>query len=548
MTMRTTANAVIEVLLAWGVDRVFICPGSTEAAFLDATLGHPELEVVLTTHESVTVAMADGYARATGRPAVAYLHTHLGLANGLSHLDAARMARSPVIVLNGLKPAIIQSHGGFTTLPGTGELARPFVKRQWQSLTPDGVPEDLTQALRLATAEPSGPVWLGLAQDLMEAPCAAPVPDPARHRVTARVAPDPDGLRAAADLLAAAVRPVLVAGAEVARHGAGPDLVRLAERTGAVVCNEDRRGYERPGFPTDHPNYAGNYSATHPSVASADLVVLLGCRAFVEFEPARGSAIPPGAKVVHTHVDAAEIGRISGVDVAVVGDESLIVRGLLDLLPAGPDRPRPGVRPAGKIDEFAGPPANGGAFATVTEVAAALAAAVDERTTVVMDATTSTPALLRALPQPAPLSYLATASGSLGWGMGAALGVQLGAPDRQVIAVLGDGVFQFGPQALWVAARYAIPVVFVVVNNRSYAAVAAALHRYDGVARRTGDYPGKDIAGVDIAAVARGFGLPARLLTCAGDLPAALKEFGGRRGPALIEIHTDPDDLGGAPN
>jgi benzoylformate decarboxylase len=98
---RTTADAVLDVLRAWGVERVFICPGSTEAAFLDATLHHPGVEIMLTTHESVTVAMADGHARATGRPAVAYLHTHLVLANGLSHLDAARMARSPVIVLTG---------------------------------------------------------------------------------------------------------------------------------------------------------------------------------------------------------------------------------------------------------------------------------------------------------------------------------------------------------------------------------------------------------------------------------------------------------------
>ncbi|MBC6457198.1 thiamine pyrophosphate-binding protein, partial [Actinomadura sp. HBU206391] len=344
-TGRTTADAVLDVLQAWGVDRVFICPGSTEAAFLDATLHHPGIEVVLTTHESVTVAMADGYARATGRPAVAYLHTHLGLVNGLSHLDAARMARSPVIVLNGLKPASIQSHGGFTSLPGTGELARPFVKRQWQSLTAECVPEDLTEALRTATAEPCGPVWLGLAQDLMEAPGDGPVPDPARHLVASRVAPDPERLRAAAELLDAARRPVLVAGAEVARHGAEHDLVRLAERTGAVVFNEDRRSFERPAFPTDHPQYAGNYSAAHPAADGADVVMLLGCRSFIEFEPDPGPPVPLGAEVVHTHVDAAEIGRVVAVDVAVVGDESLIVRGLLDLVSNRPARPGPAARP-----------------------------------------------------------------------------------------------------------------------------------------------------------------------------------------------------------
>ncbi|WP_236670372.1 thiamine pyrophosphate-dependent enzyme, partial [Streptomyces antimycoticus] len=100
------------------------------------------------------------------------------------------------------------------------------------------------------------------------------------------------------------------------------------------------------------------------------------------------------------------------------------------------------------------------------------------------------------------------------------------------------------PQALWVAARYRIPVTFVVVNNGSYAAVAAALRRYGGLAERTGDYPGKDISGVDIAAVARGFGLDARRLHDPAEIPAAVRQLSGR--PALIEILTDPDDLGPA--
>lgn len=530
---RTAADAVLETLLAWNIRRVFICPGSTEASFLDATLRHPEFEVVLTTHESVTVAMADGYARATGEPAVAYVHTHLGLANSLAHLDAARLAYSPVIVLNGLKPTLVQSHGGFTSLPGTGELARPFVKRHWQSLLPESIPEDLTQALRLATAEPTGPVWLGLTQDLCEAPCSAPVPEPARHQVRTKVVPA--DLRPVADLLSQARQPVLVAGAEAGRHDATADLLRLAERTGALVCNEDNRAFQAPAFPTGHPRFAGLYSPANPAVRDCDVLMFLGCRCFVEFEPATSALVPPGATVVQTHVDAAELARVQGVDIAVVGDEATIARGLLDLLPRrcapAPVNPGPPAQPAQSRD-----------VVTVPDVAAALAEAIDEDTTVIEDSTTSETTLLHTLPQHSPRSLVTSASGSLGWGMGAALGYQLGAPSRHVVAVLGDGVFQFGPQALWVAARYHIPVTYLVINNRSYAAVAAALRRYDGVAERTGVYPGKDIAGVDIAAVARGFGLPAQRLESAADIPAAIRKYRGE--PALLEIHTDPDDLG----
>lgn len=130
----------------------------------DVSLNHPDLEVVLAPHEAVAVSAADGYARATGDPAVAYLHTHLGLANGLGHRGPPgrghRLARSPVVVLNGLKPAAIQAHEGFTSIPSTGRLAEPFVKWQWQSLTAAGIVDDLARALRLAPpSRPARPGW-----------------------------------------------------------------------------------------------------------------------------------------------------------------------------------------------------------------------------------------------------------------------------------------------------------------------------------------------------------------------------------------------------
>ncbi|HEY1700425.1 MAG TPA: thiamine pyrophosphate-binding protein [Trebonia sp.] len=559
---RIVADAVIETLLAWGVRRVFICPGSTEAGFLDASQRHPDLEIVLTTHESVAVAMADGYARATGEPAVVYLHTHLGLANGLAHLDAARLARSPVVVLTGLKPRSLQAHDGFTTLPGTGALAAPFVKRHWQSLAGDEVADDLARCLRSAVMEPCGPTWLGVGQDLLEAECRTPAAGPERFRVDASPAPDPLLLDQAARLLADARHPVVVAGAETARHEAAEAVLGLVGRLGGAVFHEDRRSFERSVVPTGHPQYAGLYDPEHPHAAEADAVLLLGCRSFMEFEPFTRPPLPPTVKVVHTHIDPAEIGRTHRVDVAVIGDERRVALGLLERLPTRPGstgaddaagvisaRPAPAGSRAGDGTAREGAAQEG--TATVEEVVDALAQVVDAGTTVIEDATTSEAALLTGLPQFSPESMLTSVSGSLGWGMGAALGFQLAAPERTVIAVLGDGVFQFGPQALWAAARYRIPVLFVVINNRSYAAVAAAMVRHR---KRTGlpvgevaEYPGKDISGVDIAAVAAGFGLPARRLTRAAEIPAAVRDLRRAGGPALIEILTDPDDLGGRP-
>jgi benzoylformate decarboxylase len=544
---RTGGHAVVETLLAWGIHRVFTCPGSTEAAFLDATLDHPDFDVVLTPHESVAVSAADGYARATGEPAVAYLHTHVGLANGLSHLHAAQLAHSPLVVLTGLKPAEIQARHGFTALPDTGRLAEPFVKSWWQSLTAASIPEDLNRSLRLALTEPCGPTWLGLSQDLMNAECSTPVIDPARYRPRARTAPDPDRVSAAVDLLAGAARPVLVAGGEVARHGAVAELIELSRRLGAPVVNEDRRTYERPGFPSSHPNYAGLYDARRAFVRDSDLITFVGCHCFTEFDVSDEPDVPAGVPVIHIHTDGAEIGAIYGADVDLVGHEQLTLAQLLTGL-AGRDIAGDGDRAATARAEYladTGPrPPERDDVENVAAVAAALAELVTTRTTVVGEATTTGAFLLRRLPQHPPHQYYTSASGSLGWGLGAAVGLKMALPEREVIVVAGDGAFQFGPQALWVAAHHQIPVVFIVINNESYAAVAAALRRYGGRAVERGEFPGKDLSGIDAVSIARGYGVFAQRIHRAAELGTAMEKARAQPGPSLIEIMTDPSYLG----
>jgi benzoylformate decarboxylase len=256
--------------------------------------------------------------------------------------------------------------------------------------------------------------------------------------------------------------------------------------------------------------------------------------------------------VIHSHVDPEEIGRIYGVDVALVGDERLVLADLLDHLrrAAGPP-PRTRAAHLARAREAlaaALSPDTDGRSGTPgrLRVADVVGVVVEQAAgaTVVSDVTTSTPPLLRALPQTSPLDYFATCSGSLGWGTGAALGVALGLPGRRVLSVLGDGVFQFGIQALWSAARARLPVTFVVVNNESYAAVASALHRHGGQAARTGVYPGKDISGPRIDRISEGFGVPAVRVEDAAGLREALRSARERPGPFLVEVMTDPTDLG----
>lgn len=546
----TAAHALLDTLRTWGVRHVFTCPGSTEAAFLTAAAAQDEIEILLTTHESVAVAMADGVGRETGRPGVAYLHANVGLTNGLSHLSAAQLAHSPVVLLTGLKQTAIQNRGGFTTAPHIRDFVRQYVKWDWQTLRPNALAEDTNRALRLAATEPQGPAWLGVAQDIAETEVIPGTPDASRYAISGRRRPARDELAAAAHLLTSAERVVIVAGAEVAPSGVS-DLLTLAERLGAVVLAEDRRTAERSVVPADHPTYAGMYSATRECVQQADVLFFAGGRCVMEFEAPTTPDIPAHSALIHLHSDATEVGKIYGPDVALVGNAAETLRDLTELVPTEPGTRDPGFRTAARSEHqrlraqtLDTPDTTPEGTLTATAVVRELAATLDENTTVVSDATTTGGPLLHAMELAPQARFHTTSSGSLGWGAGFALGVHLADPNRRVIAVLGDGVFQFGLPALWTAVRYSLPVVFVVVNNQAYAAVGAAIRRYSGGLTDRERELTVNLAGPDLATIARGFGAHAARITDPGHLTEQLAAAHTRTGPTVIEVMTDPLDLG----
>jgi benzoylformate decarboxylase len=535
---RPAVEALLDVIRDWGADRLFTCPGSTEAAVLDALVVRKDVELVLTTHEGVAVSMADGLARVTRRPTVAYLHANVGLTNGLSNLYAAQLAYSPVVVLNGIKASSIQAREGFTTASRMRDLVHQYVKSDWQSLTTEAIPEDVNRAFRTAVTEPAGPVWVGLGQDLLESAAEVAVPEVASFRFDSRTAPSASAVQAAADLLSAAERPVLVAGSEVGRVGALDQLVRVSEQLGAPVLHEDRRAFERPGFPTDHPHFRGQYEVGHPIVQQADLLVFLGARLFNEFEPARVPPLPAGVPIVHSHTDPKHVGMTYGLDAALIGDQRLVLEALSAALPAVPPRVVPPAAPpairAPSVPGASLPAAD--VVDVITESLRGMA--------LVGDATTAGGILQQRAHQHTGDDYFVSSSGSLGWGMGAALGIAMGMPGRRVAAVLGDGVFQFGMPALWSAARSGLPVTYVVMNNQSYAAVGAALRRFGGEAVERQHYPGVDIAGPRIADVSTAFGVPGRRVDTLADLRESLEASRRVDHPTLVEVMTDPAEFG----
>jgi thiamine pyrophosphate-dependent acetolactate synthase large subunit-like protein len=549
---RDGARAILEILRDWNVELLFTCPGSTEAAVLDASPDFPDVRIVLTSHEAIAVSAADAYARVTGRPAVAYLHANVGLANGIAHLTNAVNARSPLVILNGLKSTAIANRDGFTTSPFQQDFVRQLVKRSRVALSTAGIPGDLTRTLQAAVAEPTGPAFLGLPQDLVEAPLGEALPPERRRRFTARRRPDPHDVAAAAGRLAAARALTIVAGSEVAFDaGARAALTALAERLQAPILLEDRRTFQAAAIHGDHPAFAGTYALAHPAVAGADVLFYAGMSSFVEFEEARGPFQPDGTRVVQLCSDPAQIGKLADVDVGLAANAELGLADLYDAL--GPvtsdarDAHRRAALDAHRQAVDARRAALRARYAETPIHPAVLVEALNDALprdcVVINDAVTNGGYLVEALIPDAAREHLASAGGSLGWGMGAAIGVQLAFPRARVVNVTGDGSFQFGLQALFTAQQLRLPVTTIVIDNTTYAAVRAALKRYRK-GERTGGYPATDMRGPDIAAIARGFGAFAETVERIADLGDALERAFAVDGPSVVVVKTDPEHTG----
>jgi benzoylformate decarboxylase len=535
-------DALLEIIRSEGVSRIFGNPGTTELPLIDALVDAPDLDYVLGLQEGSVVAMADGYARATRRPAFVNLHVAAGVANGLIGMLNAMRSRTPMVITAGQQDRrhLVQDPMLSGDLVG---LASAATKAAVEVQHAADLPITLRRAFALAAAPPAGPVFVSIPMDLLAEECEVTVP--ARSRVAG---PGPaTGIEEAAAILAAAGRPVVIAGDGVGRSGAVPDLVAVAERLGATVYHQPMN--DGVDFPGSHPLYAGmlppRNAVIRETLSAHDTALLVGCHAFMPHHYTPGPAVPDGLAIVQVDADPAEIGRNFSVDLGLVGDVPGTLRALAEALPAAvPDAGRrmARARAATERARAAVGSAARAAYGTVPlapqAAAHAVAAGLPDRAVVVEEAITTGLWLRKMLRQDLPGSYVHTVGGGLGWGIGAAIGTRLGAPDRPVVAVLGDGCAMFGVQGLWTAARHGLPVVFVVMNNGEYRTLKDTLDEDKSASTARGRYVGLDLTPpvIDWTAAGRFFGIESVRVGSAEELRAAVASVAGLDGPLLVEV------------
>ncbi len=552
-------RAIVEHLRREGVEYIVGNPGSSEVPLLDTLVDYRSPRYILVLHEAVAVAMADGYARLTGRPAVVSVHVTPGVANILGGLFLAKSHRSPVVVLAGQQDSRLLLQRPFLA-SDLVETVRQHVKWAWQVNRAEDVIPALRRAFDLARQVPAGPVVVVIPRDLQEQEVTGRPEEPEPAGRFGRLRPDPEDVRRAAAIVASSRAPVILCGDGVGRAGANaiPLVVELAELTGARVYSE--HNVTTVHFPGAHPQYlGGNAHGTAPVrewLSAADVAVAIGCDLFMEehFDPA--PLVPTSCRLVQIDDDPAEIGRTAPVAAGVVGDLRAVLEELV-----------PAICAAMADTDLAA------ARNRRAEVEARRRALDDHRADLLRQCWDSVPIrmprvyaeLRRAMPASAvmvdeavnmasylheffefrePGTLLSSKQSWLGWGLGAALGAQLARPDRRVVACLGDGSAAYSIQALWTAARYQIPVAAVILNNGRYIAVENHLRIYGQRAAVERTYIGTEIAGIDFAGLARGFAVEAERVEAPDMLGPAFQRALARHTPSLVEVLIDPDDAG----
>jgi benzoylformate decarboxylase len=523
-------EATFEMLRARGMTTVFGNPGSTELPMLKDF--PDDFRYVLGLQEAVAVGMADGYAQASGLVGHVNLHTAPGVGNAMGAIFNAQANKSPLLVTAGNQTRSLMTLQANLTNRDAARMPHPLVKWSYEPPRAEDVPHALARAIHAASLPPRGPAFVSIPMDDWDAEVDD---DAVRHQTTravrGRVQPGPDQIRELAARLAGASAPALVVGPDVDASGAWDAAVALAETQRLPVFATPAPGGGRIGFPEDHALFQGILAPAIGPVSEMlgghDLVLVVGSSVFPYYPNIPGPLLPSGTELIAITSDADEAARAPMGD-AIVADVRLTLEALVDELDAEVDRDPPPERPPPEEVELTDP-------MSPSTAVRALASVFPEDGIVVLESPSATPALRNQLRLGRPGSYYFGAGGGLGFGLSAAIGVQLAQPERPVVCVLGEGSAQYAITGFWTAAAYRVPVTFLVLRNEEY-----SILKWFGMLESVEGAPGLDLPALDVAAVAAAYGVPSRRVADREELTDALRTAIGSGGPELVEVQVTP--------
>jgi benzoylformate decarboxylase len=527
--MPTVREAAFDLFRRHGMTTIFGNPGSTELPMLAEFPS--DFRYVLGLQEAVVVGMADGYAQASGLPTHANLHTAPGLGNGIGAIFNAQANKSPLLITAGQQVrAQITMQANLTNRDAI-RMPHPLVKWSYEPPRAQDTVAALARGIHMASLPPRGPVMVSLPMDDWTEEADA---DEAKHSqertVAGAAAAGPEAVSRVAEKLQAANNPVLVAGPDIDASGGWDAAVALAERQKLPVFASPAPGGGRLGFPEGHPLFQGVLPPAIGPLAETlkgrDLILVVGSSVFPYYPYIPGPLLPEGAELIAITNDPDEAAR-APMGEGIVADVRLTLEALVEAVGEAnraEPQPLPDPVPGDETDPI-----------TPTMANHTLGQVLPDDAIIVLESPSSTLSVRNQLRISRPGSYYFGAGGGLGFGLSAAIGVQLAQPDRPVVCVLGEGSVQYAVTGFWTAAAYDVPVTFLVLRNSEYAILKwfAEIEEVKGA-------PGLDLPELESAEVARAYGVNSARASGRDELEAELKRAIGSGKPELVEVPVAP--------
>ena len=513
------SDILVEQLVASGVKYVFYNSGSREALFFDALNNNPNINGILALHEGTVASMAGAYTQVNAEPAVMVVHLGAGLAQCMGQLYNIWFGGLPVVVIT-----FAGDTGSYTDRInldldasfGPASISTPMCKETWAVIEPEGLPNAVDRALRVATTPPFGPVHIAVYDKMLgNQQVTAEIIDSGSRKIRSGFASD-DDLQRIVTALDEAENPLLYVGDGIWKSGGSELASEFASHFGVPIASPET---DLRGITLKHPHHMGMFNSAINEV-DPDVIVSIGTR---HQGSGKKEDIDSLKDVKHVHAIGSGLEYIKnypGLSTAVIADESDSLSRMLDIARSDykADRyenrrsqtlksargsrenrrtslmgsPIPNkVRPAVLVDTIDEVLENiGGGFITNEQFAApydSVKFGLSERNN----------------------TFLKGAGGSEGWGVGAAIGAKLAADKSPVIGLVGDGSLYYADSGLWTAVHHNIPLLYVISNNEAYGIVAGAFGRSGGTMSDTGVYEGVVLDGIDPVKIAEAFGLEA---------------------------------------
>jgi acetolactate synthase-1/2/3 large subunit len=539
---RIGADVLCEALILQGVDVFFGYPGGVILPLYDVLGDYPELRHILVRHEQGGAHAADGYARVTGRVGVCMGTSGPGATNLVTGIGTALLDSVPMVAITGNVPGALLGKDAFQEIDING-ITLPMTKHNYLVRNADDLPRVVAEAFHIARTGRPGPVHIDITKDALQQETSAPHPS---HEEVLEGLPgfrprlEPNGrqLKLAAQEIARAKRPVILAGHGVLHAEAWDELRTFAEKTQIPVAHTLLGiGVIDETHPLSY-GYMGMHGWKHVNraIQSADLLFAIGMR-FDDRVTGNVRTYAPYARIVHADIDPAEIGKNVAVEVPIVADAKRVLAGLLPLVEA--------VEPAARADYFAelaewrresessswhGSGAWRDGLLSADFVVQRIGELSAHCGTYVADVGQNQMWLARYTGFREPNQHVSSGGlGTMGFSVPAAMGAALGRPDRETWAITGDGGFQMTFQELMTLVQDRIPVKIAVFDNKKL----GMIRQWQEIIY-AGNYHSATLLGPDYVKLADAFGIPAFKATTTDQVDEAIRAAQAIDGPALI--------------